>query len=251
VVSLTPRTASLPEKEPPVPFEPEADWAPEPVWALGRRGESLASAGNRTAIRRFQLSELIEVLIDVGIFLCLNSLCFAYRFETANRWRLFRHTRASSLFLFGVSAYWKLRRWPNMLRDYFNKNVMNCFDVQNSRMCVCVCVCVVRERASIQGFEQADLFSRNMVWTFATGRHPNIVLFSLSVLTVTCEFVRWESHYHHLIYDPEVVCGKWSSNKPPILVLGKKLWAWRPCEIFVYPMASDEPVELGTWNLTS
>ena len=152
VVSLPPGPLYSRRKSPPVHTEQEADWAPEPVWTIGRSDKSLASAGNRTAIRRFQLTELIEAFIEVGIFLCLNSLCFAYGFETASRGRLFRHIQwLLPCSLFGVSAYWMLRRWPNMLRNYIIKNAMNCSDVQNSRVCVCVCVCVcvVRERAAI------------------------------------------------------------------------------------------------------
>jgi hypothetical protein len=35
-----------------VPFEYEAEWTPEPVWALWRREKSLASPRNRTTVPR-------------------------------------------------------------------------------------------------------------------------------------------------------------------------------------------------------
>jgi hypothetical protein len=37
-------------KGPPLPIGEEAAWAPEPVWTLWSREESLASAGNRIQI---------------------------------------------------------------------------------------------------------------------------------------------------------------------------------------------------------
>jgi hypothetical protein len=41
--------ALLPEKEPPVPIEWEAGWAPDPVSTLWSRKKWLASAGNLTS----------------------------------------------------------------------------------------------------------------------------------------------------------------------------------------------------------
>ena len=104
--------------------------SPEPVWTLGRRDKSLASAVNRTAIRQFQLAELIEVFIEVGIFLCLNSLCFAYSFESASRGRIFRHIQGllpSFCLVCQHSESWMTLTKYVSVHDYFNKKRNVCF----------------------------------------------------------------------------------------------------------------------------
>jgi hypothetical protein len=53
--------AFLPGKESPVPIAEEAGWAPEPAWALWRRGNCFNLAVNRTTIPRSPVPNLVTV----------------------------------------------------------------------------------------------------------------------------------------------------------------------------------------------
>jgi hypothetical protein len=48
-------------KEPPVPIGQEAGWAPEPVWTLWRRENSISLAGNRTPSSQSPVPILTEI----------------------------------------------------------------------------------------------------------------------------------------------------------------------------------------------
>ena len=48
-----------------------------------------------------------------------------------------------------------------MLHDYFDKNAMNCFDVQNSRVCVLPISVAARSKAWVYGRSLAGIVGSN------------------------------------------------------------------------------------------